>query len=233
MCNLVLSSRVSFRFVASYSAMKNRRKQIILISALVVFSFFIHVALEVVEGRTGDPEWMEIDRQIGSWMDAHRNSSLTTVMTTFTYMGSTISLGFISFVSILFLTFKHQRSCRNMMILSVVLSLALIQSIKHIVGRVRPDSNNWLVPESGLSFPSGHTTASTAILGTLFFVLATQVESRAGKVVITSAGLLIIIAISISRIYLGVHFSTDVVGGLVLGFSVFLTSISVAAIKNK
>ncbi len=147
-------------------------------------------------------------------------------MTTFTYLVSTISLTIITTVALIFFHFKNQISNRRMLLVSITLSILLIRSSKYLIGRIRPDSVNWLVPKSGLSFPSGHTTGSTAVIGAIFYVLGRSLSSKKQKSTIWTIGFLIVFMISISRIYLGVHYSTDVLGGIFLGTSILFSSIA-------
>ena len=188
---------------------------------------FLYVALEVTENKTGDPLWLSADAFMRTVFDSHRMESLTLIMTTFTYLGSTISLAIIAGVALIFFQFKRLKSNRRVLLISASLSILLIRSAKHFFGRIRPDSANWLVPESGLSFPSGHTTASTALLGALFYILGREVVSTKEKTIFWSIGFLIVILISLSRIYLGVHYSTDVLGGILLGSSILSGSIAI------
>ncbi len=102
--------------------------------------------------------------------------------------------------------------------------LALI--IKAIVGRARPQLFPPLAPESGPSFPSGHTLVAIAFYGMCAFLLARPARgwARAGVVAL---GVLLPLAVAYSRVYLGVHYPTDVIGSMILGLA-WLISATIA-----
>jgi undecaprenyl-diphosphatase len=104
------------------------------------------------------------------------------------------------------------------------------QLLKGIVERPRPDQDLWLVQESGFSFPSGHATGSIVfyiILGLLCARYLFQKRKYGQGYVLMTVVVIGIIAIGISRIYLGVHYPTDILGGWCLGSAlliVFMTA---------
>jgi membrane-associated phospholipid phosphatase len=101
-------------------------------------------------------------------------------------------------------------------------ALGLDDVIKSLVGRPRPVLGR-LVHATGSSFPSGHALAATAMFGALAYVLARR-SRPFSKTLIWGGALLLSSLVAASRVYLGVHWLTDVVGGMLLGaFWVALT----------
>ncbi len=88
-----------------------------------------------------------------------------------------------------------------------------IALLKHHFMRLRPTAVEHLVTEDTWSFPSGHSLASAAVYLTLSVVLAQQVTSRKGQVALIAGAFLLSFLIGVSRIYLGVHYPTDVLAG--------------------
>jgi undecaprenyl-diphosphatase len=92
--------------------------------------------------------------------------------------------------------------------------------LKIVVERARPDFTMWLVPEDGFSFPSGHANASFVfylflmILLRRYFIIA---NIRSAATAVTVALPLLVAVIGGSRVYLGVHYPTDIIGGWLLG----------------
>ncbi len=108
---------------------------------------------------------------------------------------------------------------RQATILAATVALAQVAAevIKHFVGRPRPS----LVPHLDLvyssSFPSGHAMMSPVVYLTLASILAAQESTLANKLVLQASAVLLVISIGVTRVYLGVHWPTDVLGGWLLG----------------
>jgi undecaprenyl-diphosphatase len=90
-----------------------------------------------------------------------------------------------------------------------------------LIARERP-SELWLQAASGYSFPSGHTTACTVVMVTIFLVFIRQQRSAKARALVLAVCVVVALLVGISRIYLGVHYTGDVLGGLILGTFVAL-----------
>ncbi|CAM4365249.1 phosphatase PAP2 family protein [Listeria ivanovii] len=107
---------------------------------------------------------------------------------------------------------------------TVLVGGALIPSIiKNIVQRPRPTFK--LIEQSGFSFPSGHATGSTVFYGMLAFFLILYVSKKWLQIMIAILALSIVSFVMYSRVYLGVHFPSDVVAGFLIGNAVVFCSI--------
>ena len=101
------------------------------------------------------------------------------------------------------------------------LSLAgiLIVSLKHLYQRPRPEILH-LVEEEGFSFPSGHSLAVTLLIGSLIIIVGQRVKNRTVKLILQISLGIYLVSVIISRVYLGVHYPSDVLASLCLGLGI-------------
>ena len=95
-----------------------------------------------------------------------------------------------------------------------------------MIGRNRPNVLK-LIEQGGYSFPSGHTMFSVCIYGYLFYLAITKIKNKILRYSVSSLLLLVILSIGVSRIYVGVHFASDVLAGYLLGCCYLLFLIEV------
>lgn len=143
--------------------------------------------------------------------------NLTPYVKLFTNLGGALVLVFISFVMMFFLKDKRVIIAIFVNLLTVFI---LNQLIKIIVHRLRPNSIEWLVTEAGYSFPSGHAMVSMGYFGFLIYLAYTRINKKY-KWIIISLLSIVILLIGISRVYLGVHYLSDILGGF-LGAIIYL-----------
>lgn len=103
---------------------------------------------------------------------------------------------------------------------SLIISTVINQLLKNIIGRHRPDEIYHMVEESGFSFPSGHSTSNTVLYITIIIAALIFMNSIKGKIAVTILSAFMMLAVMFSRMYLGVHFLGDIMGGLFLGLFV-------------
>ena len=119
------------------------------------------------------------------------------------------------------LLWLHRRRAQALVLVAAVLGGELLaQAIKLIVGRARPDLVPHLDVVYSASFPSGHSTLSPIVYFTLAAIVAAGEGRRAQKVLLIATALALVLAIGLSRVYLGVHWPTDVLAGWALGAAV-------------
>lgn len=184
-----------------------------------VFLLLIGVAaLLLADAATEGDGLTAADRPVWAWLIDHRTAWVTAVAKVITEVGSTAVMAALALVAAGWLWIRQGRR-RDALVVAVVTAGAglLVAVFKPIVGRVRPPEEFRLVTETNQSFPSGHALASIAVLGVLAAVFLAPVSARwprrAGYVVIG----LFVVAIGASRLYLGVHWVTDIVGGWLVG----------------
>ena len=128
---------------------------------------------------------------------------------------------------ILFYLFVRKHSWFSIRVASIALSsLLLMFALKHLFHRKRP-LHPLLVKAKGLSFPSGHAIMSVTFYGLIIYILSQEIKSPSAKVPIIGSLILLMQAIGFSRVYLRVHYASDVISGNLIGLGWLLTSLSV------
>jgi len=128
---------------------------------------------------------------------------------------------------ILFYLFIRKHSWFSIRVASIsISSLLLMIALKKTFQRKRP-LDPVLSKARGLSFPSGHAIMSVTFYGLIIYILSHEIENRAVKVAIIPPMIILMQAIGFSRIYLRVHYPSDVVAGHLIGLGWLLTSLNV------
>lgn len=138
-----------------------------------------------------------------------RSSAITPVMEAFSNLATPLCLLVLLLMIIAFAPGKRPGMCCA---LNLVLIVVLNQVLKALVQRPRPEGFN-LVVESGFSFPSGHSMVAMAFFGLLIWLVWKYKTDSTMRVVSCVCFALIIVLIGVSRIYLGVHYASDVIAG--------------------
>ena len=165
---------------------------------------------------------LEIDVAATRIIQSVRTPTLDRVAQVITMAGNAGTLVVAAIVAALyFLRIKLWRSSVIVLLSSVAYPLNV--AIKDIVDRVRPTSQlvKIVSPAGGYSFPSGHAMVSMAVYGCIAYLLWTHVQT-ARRWLIPIVAAVLILLIGLSRIYLGVHWFSDVFGGWIAGLVVLL-----------
>lgn len=156
--------------------------------------------------------------------------AMTSLVKGVTWFGSTFGIVFICFI--ILCVFRNKRI--NLCIVSNLLIVSIINYLLKIVFmRARPDINP-LVVETSYSFPSGHAMISMAFYGYLIYIMYYYIDNKIIKRLFIYLLSILILLIGISRIYLGVHYTSDVIGGFCFAivYLIIYTSITKKIIKK-
>ena len=185
------------------------------VSALLagVWAFAV-VAFQVVNGTP----IAATDHRIVNLFAVLRTPSLDRFMFAVTYLGSGRTLGVLAAVAITIALLWRKHGDALAILLSLVASSIFFSAVKVLIGRPRPPIGSARIVQAGFSFPSGHATTSAALYGTLAFLLLREVGFRRvhrvwHEVAIILSAVGIIALIGFSRVYLGVHYPSDVLAG--------------------
>lgn len=192
---------------------------LISISAFAI-GLFVHLASEVREASQGLHELIgQLDSYIVELSRAIRSPYLTKFASAVTELGSATVLTIVIAVAGLFFWLRRQMRSLILLLISGAVASLLPKILKSHYVRERPDSAFRLVEADGFSFPSGHALASTTIYATLAFLIVQGLARRSERCIVIGVSALLILGIGWSRVYLGVHYFSDVLGGTFIGIS--------------
>lgn len=162
-------------------------------------------------------ERLRIDDDITGWMVQGRSQPWTGLAHAVTFFGNTLTVTVICVVVIVGLLLRQHLSEAVLLGVGAVLGWALMVALKYLVGRSRPPVSDRLIHIGSYSFPSGHAMMSMVVY-CLIAVIAHRVSPwvRAHRWIVVAAPLFSV-AIGVSRVYLGVHWMTDVLAGWAFG----------------
>ena len=156
---------------------------------------------------------IQIDQIVISFIQGFESPMLTSIMKFFTYIGSFPSVFGISLLASLFLYFVLKHRTELLLFGIVVIGTPLInRMLKQLFHRARPDLHR-LIEIGGYSFPSGHAMSAFAVYGILTFLLWRHIPTRLGRTALIMISSIFILMIGASRVYLGVHYPSDIIGG--------------------
>ena len=184
-----------------------------LVIAAVCWFVFFGVVQDYV---AGDP-LVQADLRIISFLQTLREPAFNQVMLFLTYLGNwqVITVGSIVFAILLYVSRRWW--WLGAFATSILGEQLLSQATKFAFHRNRPNLDNALLPAAGGSFPSGHALVAFAFYGFIACYAVSQTRSWGAKALIVASVIPVILGIGFSRIYLGVHWPSDVIASFALG----------------
>lgn len=203
--------------------MRKYLKWIILILCFVIFTY---IAINIYI----DNELL-FDNIIYDFMDRYFiNDNITRIVKVITQFGDVLCIIFVCIISLFIFRDRKINICivSNLIIVTILNNL-----LKIIFMRERPDINP-LTNENTYSFPSGHSMISMAFYGYLIYLIYNHISNKKIRYLLITGICILILLVGISRIYLGVHYASDVIGGFCFSISylIIFTYISKKIIKK-
>jgi len=180
-----------------------------IISTICIILFLI-IGLHIIEINNNI-----IDKTIYNLIISLKSDIVTKI---FKIITSFAGIPFMLITTIIILFIKKLKHKRFIIILNLVNDVVLNNILKLLFKRERP-IDIMLVEESGYSFPSGHTMVACIFYGFIIYLINKSNYSKKTKIIINIILISLILLIGISRIYLGVHYTTDVIGSYLIGIS--------------
>lgn len=150
-----------------------------------------------------------------------RSPELDAGVTAFTNIGGGIGMPIVAGILTAWLTFLS-RTWRPIILVGGAAAVSTFATTvgKRLVGRTRPDHSEAVPPfETTPSFPSGHTLNTTVVIGVLVYIMCLQFDILWARITAILGGLIFIVAMGLSRVFLGHHWLTDVMAGWFLGLA--------------
>jgi membrane-associated phospholipid phosphatase len=179
------------------------------------------LSAEVYDDVVDDAGLANLDKPALGFMEQLRSPGLDAFVTGFTNIGGGIGMPILGSLLTAWLIWTS-RTWRPLILIggAAAVSVTATSLGKKLIGRTRPDHADAVPPyESSPSFPSGHTLNTTVVIGLVIYLACLQVERTLARVGLIAAGAVFILAMGMSRVYLGHHWMTDVIIGWVLGLA--------------
>ena len=203
---------------------------------LILIAVFGVVASGIITYMVGfvyDTMQTKFDIAMQNFFFSLRNPVLNPIVIALTHTTDTIT---IIMMCVILLILPNRRKYGVPVSLAALGGVAVYKPMKHIFLRSRPDVSLHLVQQGGYSFPSGHSVTSIVVYGLLIYLINRYCPNGKLKKILITICALLFIFVGPSRIYVGVHWPTDVLAGWCIGFSVLAVAIIILerkGIKNE
>ncbi len=190
-----------------------------LLLSLVLFFVFLEIAFDVVSRESA-----ALDQSITNFIYTFRNLSFAKYFLFFTDLGDVQSVLVLAVVLVLFFLMLGKKREALFSAFTLLFGEVSYAVIKFIIARPRPSLWYALVPRSGFSFPSGHSVGSVVFYGFGCYLISRMMKKKSAKAFWWFLAAFIPLNVGLSRIYLGVHWTSDVLGGWMLGLAIVVLS---------
>jgi len=187
--------------------------------AAVLPSIFLFLLLVFITITVELNALKSIDEVTGFWIQRSITPTRTAVMLVWTNLGATWLVSLFAAVLGIVLAFRHWNYWLRRLVWSVPACMLSVEAIKYLFQRPRPVVPHPLLQLATYSFPSGHTASATVLYGFLAILICSFTQRMICQALIWSAAVALIASVALSRIYLGVHYLTDVAAGVILGLA--------------
>ncbi|MEC2070365.1 phosphatase PAP2 family protein [Alkalihalophilus marmarensis] len=188
---------------------------------ILLLIFFLITTYSILKGYT-----REVDRLLLENVANFHTDFLTKMMTFFSFIGATRPVIVISilFLGVIYLKYRHLQDVILLALVSLG-SVTLNVLLKMTIKRERPESS--VIVESGYSYPSAHTMAAVSLYGMIIYLLWRHTPTIKARIILITFGVSMILMIAFSRIYLGVHYASDIIGGVLISSFWLLTLLAI------
>lgn len=159
-----------------------------------------------------------IDHPVARFVAVHRASGLTAVMKAVSWVGGPLGVAAFALACAGVASVIRRTWSALIVVAAGTGGIAVVNAaLKALIGRSRPPIAQAVETVAGYAFPSGHAASATATLAVLAYVSMRRLRSTAARCAVWATSAVGAVLVSMSRLYLGVHWLSDVVGGMLLG----------------
>lgn len=169
----------------------------------------------------------QIDTEIMNFVATFRDAGITKIFIFFTYLGNWQIIIGLSIVAVVILGLLRKKREIIFLLAALISGEVIKELLKFLIHRPRPDISFSLISENGYAFPSGHAVMSVIFYGAIVYFIYKLCKKTRQKIILLTGLATLIILIGLSRIYLGVHWASDIVGGWLIGLSILAFFIAV------
>lgn len=193
--------------------------------SILLLTIFFALGLMVRNSSEG----ILFDLVVLEYIHSATNPVVLSIMKSISFIGSGYFLVPILAIIIVYSLIKKRYYITKLLLASTLGSWVFNYILKFVFQRTRP-LNYFLVEQGGLSYPSGHSMVTMSMYLTITYLLIRNEKLIPKKKIIYTASIIFILLMGISRMYLGVHWPTDIIGGFIMGYIYF--QVTVATIKE-
>ena len=191
-----------------------------MVSAAALLFFFVVLVSVRSEGV-----WFAFDQIVSTFVPYVQYAPFTFLAVVLAFVFDTQAMVAYSLLIALFCWWRGRNVATTFFAVVMLLNAALLLLVKNIVGRERPVLQ--VMHETGFSFPSGHSMSALVFFGLLLYLLWGSAMSARKRLVLSGIAVILVLFVGASRIYLNVHWLSDVIAGFLLGISLLGASILV------
>ncbi|GAA5061001.1 phosphatase PAP2 family protein [Nocardia callitridis] len=183
------------------------------LAALLLALIVAIVTWAVVSGHS----MTSFDVPLMNWAVEHRHGWLDTVFTVISTLGGSVAMWVLALIACGWYAAHRRWPEFAVVVIAGVGTLLLVRVLKYVVDRDRPPLAIRLVTVENQSFPSGHSLGSIGVIGILVGVFVLGEARRSSRAALVTVAVVFVALVGVSRVYLGVHWPTDVLGGWAIG----------------
>ena len=199
---------------------KKNAKTIMIAAAVILLAAAGYITYEVAAVYETLP--LPLDKAVQNFFFSLRGPVQDVIISSITHLSDTVTI--IAFCIVL-LILPNRKTYGLPVSLACLGGVAIYKPLKHFVLRARPDASLHLVTQGGYSFPSGHSVTSIVFYGLMLYLIQKHCQNQKLKTALSWVCGILAAVIGPSRIYVGVHWPTDVLAGWCLGGGILIIAI--------